>query len=154
MLHPVLQWTWGFLQNAAGGLLALVLRRGPKERFFGAIVTRWRLGGSLSLGMFLFLGQCAPKGAPPALVKECERRVLVHEYGHSIQSLLLGPLYLPLIGLPSLLWANLPVFRKLRKKRGISYYSVYPESWANRLGARATNLPAPEQNESKERGTV
>jgi len=32
---------------------------------------------------------------------EIEQRTLVHEYGHTIQSIILGPLYLLIIGIPS-----------------------------------------------------
>ena len=142
----VLQWTWGVVQNLLGALLTLLLCRRPHERFFGAVVTRWKLSGSMSLGMFLFLGKALFEDAPPEAIHRSEQRILVHEYGHSIQSLLLGPLYLPVIGLPSLLWANFPPMRRLRSKRGISYYKMYQETWANRLGRRATGMRAPEQN--------
>ncbi|MBR0082084.1 MAG: hypothetical protein IJP98_05040 [Clostridia bacterium] len=148
MLHPVLQWTWGFWQNALGGLLTLALWRRPHERFFGAVVTHWRLRGSMSLGMFLFLGRHAQAVADDPAAGDYKRRVLVHEFGHSIQSALLGPLYLPLVGLPSLLWANLPACRRYRRRHAVSYYAAFPENWANRLGRRATALPAPEQNVS------
>ena len=141
ILYWALQWSWGVVQNIVGGLITLLLRRRPRLGFYGACVTRWRARGSLSLGMFLFLGTSGDPSEPPT---ECERRVLVHEYGHSIQSILLGPLYLPLVGLPSVLWANLPALRRIRKRRAVSYYSVYPEHWANRLGERVTNESAPE----------
>ena len=140
ILYRALQWSWGVVQNSIGGLLTLLLWRRPRLWFYGACVTRWSLRGSLSLGMFLFLGT---RGDPSEPLTEAERRVLVHEYGHSIQSLLLGPLYLPLVGLPSVLWANLPALRRFRKRRGVSYFSVYPESWANRLGERVTKESAP-----------
>ena len=42
------------------------------------------------------------------------------------------------MGIPSILWCNLPVCRRLRRGKGISYYSFYPESTANRLGSLAT----------------
>ena len=58
----------------------------------------------------------------------------MHEYGHCVQSLMLGPLYLIAVGVPSYRWANLPALRKMRRETGRSYYSVYPENWANRLG--------------------
>ena len=80
----------------------------------------------MSLGMFLFLGNTK------------DPRVLVHEYGHSIQSMILGPLYLPVIGIPSYVWCNLPHFRKLRREKGVSYYRFYPESNANYLGKLIT----------------
>ena len=52
-----------------------------------------------------------------------------HEWGHTRQSLLLGPLYLPLVGLPSLLWATwwTPL-------RSTSYFRFFTERWADRLG--------------------
>ncbi len=145
-LYYVLQWTWGIVQNLLGAALTLLLVRRPKERFFGAVVTRWRLGGSMSLGMFLFLGKVLPDTAPPEWIHEAEQRILVHEFGHSIQSLILGPLYLIVIGLPSILWANFPPLKRLRSRRGISYYRMYQEAWANHLGRRVTGLPAPEQH--------
>jgi hypothetical protein len=55
-----------------------------------------------------------------------------------VQSLILGPLFLPVMGIPSFLWCNLPVCRRMRKEKGLSYYRFYPESTANRLGAWAT----------------
>jgi hypothetical protein len=42
------------------------------------------------------------------------------------------------MGIPSLLWCNLPPCRRLRKKKNISYYRFYPESTANYLGALVT----------------
>lgn len=51
-----------------------------------------------------------------------------HEYGHVKQSLYLGPLYLLVIGIPSLLWAWY-----WTPARGVSYYSFYTEKWADKL---------------------
>jgi hypothetical protein len=53
----------------------------------------------------------------------------MHELGHCRQSQILGWLYLPVIGLPSLLWAAW--WNEGRKR---SYYSFYTERWADRLG--------------------
>ena len=146
VLYPLLQWTWGFVQTVVGGILTLLLIRYPHFRWRNAVVTRWPLGGSMSLGMFLFLGRVLPDGASPEAVARQEQRVLVHEYGHTIQSLILGPLYLLVVGLPSILWANLPALVRLRRRRHISYYRMYQEAWANSLGTRVTGLDAPEQN--------
>lgn len=41
--------------------------------------------------------------------------LLVHEYGHTIQSMILGPLYLIVIGIPSTLWGFL--MGKKRKEK-------------------------------------
>ncbi|MCR4855876.1 MAG: hypothetical protein K5908_06870 [Erysipelotrichaceae bacterium] len=128
-IYYFLQMTWGIIQNALGFLIWLyVLLTGPKEErrfFYGALVTRWYNRASMSMGMFLFLGTD-------------EERVIVHEYGHSIQSLLLGPFYLPVIGIPSFIWANSRHFIRERRKGRYHYTSFYPERWANHLGRRFT----------------
>ena len=130
--HPVLfslvQWTYGILQNLIGAVVALsvkIAHPGRKaERFRECRVYRWNRPGSMSLGSFLFL----------ASYGEAEERfVLRHEYGHSLQSLILGPLYLPVIGLPSFLRANVSVFSKNWRSGRKGYYEFYPERWANRL---------------------
>lgn len=54
-----------------------------------------------------------------------------HEYGHSLQSRKLGPLYLIVVGIPSFLRATLWWVFKLPKG---DYYRGYPEAWADRLG--------------------
>ena len=123
------QWTWGFPQNFLGFLLSLKLRKCPRSRYRECRVIHWDDRGSMSLGLYLFMGS----GASEA--------VYVHEFGHTIQSAILGPLYLPVIGIPSWLWCNLKAFRKLRKDKGISYYRFYPESTANYLGSRITGQP-------------
>lgn len=130
LLYIVWQYTWGLLQNLAGGTIYAFYRlRGcPHFAYQGALAVIWPVrSGSMSLGRFLFLHESYRPG---------DRALLAHEYGHTIQSLILGPLYLFVIGLPSLLWAGLPVFQRRRHDRHVSYYSFYPEKWANALGAR------------------
>ena len=60
-----------------------------------------------------------------------------HEYGHSIQSRILGPAYLLIIGIPSLL-GNIydRVFNKEWKysKSCRWYYNQPWEKWADKLG--------------------
>lgn len=125
LLFWLWQWTWGFPQTFLGCMIFLCCRGCRHETYHGCIVTHWRKRGSLGVGMFLFLGSDDPQ-------------VRVHEFGHSVQSLILGPLFLPFMGLPSFLWCNLPCCKRLRKEKAVSYYSFYPESTANRLGAWAT----------------
>ena len=128
-LYYFLQLTWGMIQNILGFIIWIyVLLTGPKEKrhvFHGALVTRWYLKSSMSMGMFLFMGTDDP-------------RVLVHEYGHTIQSCILGPLYLPVIGIPSFCWANTPHFERNRRMGRYRYSDFYPEKWANYLGWRFT----------------
>ena len=127
------QWTWGFPQSLLGFLLRMSLGDRPHGHYHGCVVTHWEKGGSMSLGMYLFLGTGA------------DDSVRVHEFGHAVQSAILGPLYLPVIGIPSWLWCNLSVFRKLRKEKEIPYCSFYPESTANWLGTKVTGEPSPSE---------
>jgi len=91
--------------------------------------------GGISLGMFIIInGNRDDYWASTTKV---------HEYGHTLQSLILGPLYLFIIGIPSFIWCNAKKFVKMRKDKNISYFDFYPEKRANYLGQRATKLPAP-----------
>ena len=66
----------------------------------------WNGDAGVSLGKFIFV----PKSAG----KDPSEFLLNHEYGHTIQSLILGPLYLPLIGAPSFAWNRLAFFERRR----------------------------------------
>ena len=120
------QWTWGFPQTLIGFILFLIHKDAPHRVYHGCIVTRWDKAGSLGVGMFLFLSKNS---------YDTGGQVQVHEFGHAVQSVILGPLFLPVMGIPSFLWCNLKSCRKLRKEKGVSYYAFYPESSANYLGA-------------------
>lgn len=63
-------------------------------------------------------------------------QTLKHEYGHVLQSRMLGPLYLLVVGLPSITMNILStiLYRAGRPKFLQNYYSRWPESWADRLG--------------------
>ena len=76
-------------------------------------------------------------GVPRSRSGKVDDFLLNHEYGHTLQSLILGPFYLIFVGAPSILWNRLPHFRRKRKRTGKSYYSAPFESSANRLAARA-----------------
>jgi hypothetical protein len=63
---------------------------------------------------------------------------VLHETGHAIQSMILGPLYLPIIGVWSAVFCNLwdRWFHKTwtYEKRTKWYYTRFPEWWADKLG--------------------
>ena len=129
-LYRIIQWTWGFPQTLCGFFKYLKLRKLPHEEFNGAIITKWNHKGGISLGMFIFFEDN----------KERYDELKHHEYGHTIQSLILGPLYLLVIGLPSYIWCNLPYFRKYRRNKKISYSNLYCEKWADRIGKRIKKI--------------
>ena len=137
VLFTLVQLTWGLPQTAAGALVWLFSAGSRRFVFHGAQASAWKLRRGLSLGLFIFV--------PDGLSEKLEHGLLVHEYGHSIQSLLFGPLYLPLFVLPSLVWAGLPAMERHRKRSNKSYYSLYTERLANYLGERFTGEKSPGQ---------
>lgn len=75
-------------------------------------------GAGLSLANFIFVTSVGEK-----LIK--------HERGHSIQSKYLGPIWLLVIGLPSIVWCTLSIYNS---KIYSNYYKFYTEKWADHLG--------------------
>ena len=118
ILYILLQCTWGLPQTLAGAVLFLVFLRSRHFRYRAAVATQWPLAGGVSLGLFIFVSH---------------ESLCYHEYGHTLQSLMLGPLYLPVVGLPSLVWAAL--YKRSRRARRHAYTSVFPENWAETLGS-------------------
>lgn len=61
-----------------------------------------------------------------------------HECGHRVQSRILGPLYLLVVGVPSLarnVYDRLVLSKTMTVfERQLWYYSGFPERWADRLG--------------------
>lgn len=139
ILYCIVQCTWGFLQTLLGAIVFLFHIKDKHYFYNGAIVTQWKDKSSVSLGMFLFITDepfFYEKLKNEYSKQELSQRLLVHEYGHTIQSLILGPLYLIVMGIPSTLWGFLPSCNKKRKNEQISYFSFFTESWANQLGEK------------------
>ena len=84
------------------------------------IIVNIVLPSARSLGDYLFVNSMS------------SQKTIQHECGHSKQSDILGPLYMIVIGIPSLLHN---MVHYLCSKIGIkwNYYSFYTESWANKL---------------------
>jgi hypothetical protein len=83
----------------------------------------------VSLGWFIFWTPAGNRFTH--LTNDCR----MHEYGHARQSVMLGPLYLPVVGIPSL--ARVFYRRWYCMKYGHSwqnYFSAFPENWADKLG--------------------
>jgi len=133
---------WELPQNVLGALnLALQrvtgnVRAVRRER--GRCMVELVGDGAVSLGWFVFYGTRDNKFVPlgPENVD--------HEYGHSVQSRALGPLYIPLVGVPSTsraLYAML--YRTFTGKRWTRYYDGWPEKQADRLGGANVSLRPP-----------
>lgn len=147
LFYRLWQCTWGLPQTLLGALVFLLHRKDRHFSYHGAIVTQWQGKSSVSLGMFVFITAepffCEKLGDQYTR-DELSARLLVHEYGHTIQSLILGPLYLIVMGIPSTLWGFLPACLR-KRQQGVSYFAFFTERWANALGERVTNKPSMEQ---------
>lgn len=120
-----LQFTWGLPVNLAGLAIFLCCGRRRHERFQNSIVSFLPGNrGGLSMGVFIFISSQS----------QDTRRLCAHEYGHTIQCLLLGPLYWFIIAAPSAVWYHF--FAGFRKSRHIPYDSLYCERWATAWGER------------------
>lgn len=122
-LFIILDLVWELPQTLAGAVVKLVfLKCGSQEVDTGklgkCLIQNWNIGGGVSLGWFQFTPRNAGKD------------YCAHEVGHSVQSVMLGPLYLLVIGLPSILWAGFIHSYFMRNK---SYYWFYTERIADRI---------------------
>lgn len=123
-LLRLILYLWQLPQHLLGLLLLGILRPevsiafGRGKAFFARKMKR-----AISLGRYIIVE--AGRGTPS---------VLSHEYGHTRQSLYLGPLYLLVIGLPSLIHACL-----YKPQKG-NYYDFYTEKWADHLGGVVRNI--------------
>jgi hypothetical protein len=131
-LFVFLQCTWGILQTLLGAIFFLNVRHYPHTTYRGCIDTKWNSRSGLSLGLFIF--------TPRDDLLDSDK-IRVHEYGHCVQSLVLGPLYL-LIGIVSLIWARNGFFIRLRREKKIPYTSCFVEAWASKWGELATGQKA------------
>ena len=140
ILYILIQCTWGILQTLLGFIVFLINIKNKHYFYHGAIITERNLPSSISLGLFVFTTTNPMKDKRienRILDEELGQRLLVHEYGHTIQSLIFGPLYLIVMGIPSTLWGFLPYFQNKRNK-GVSYFSFFTEKFANYLGEKVT----------------
>lgn len=112
----ILLYIWCLPQNLLGLLFLLFIRGEEKHRLCNVTFYYSKTFPSgISLGKYIILGYKREKSVR-------------HEYGHCLQSKILGPLYLLVVGLPSIMHAA------LCKCRGHSYYDFWCERWADKLG--------------------
>ena len=106
-----------------GYLVMMCKDLGVDSRYKQAIVIPCIMRRAVTLGNYIFVG-----------LNSEYRKTVKHELGHTIQSKILGPLYLIVIGIPSITYCGLRrLFPSLRKK---NYYDFYTEKWANYLSEK------------------
>lgn len=130
-LKSSLLWLWQLPQNLCGIIYRSISEdnricviENNDSRSVDAEVYLQRAKGGVTLGKYIFINQ-------DYIDKEI---VIKHECGHVKQSKILGPLYLLVIGIPSILHAWLNNYIGCCWKNGeYNYYHFYTEKWANKL---------------------
>ena len=123
LLLDILLYIWQLPQNIAGLLVLLYYKMKKsdlKNCGNGVYIVPFLCSGGVSLGNYIFI-----------LDSNDNEFSIKHELGHRIQSMILGPLYLLIVGLPSALFN---VISSHSKKFSKNYYHRFPENWANKLG--------------------
>ncbi len=81
------------------------------------------LRGGISLGMVVIMNEKFRR----------DKNIIMHELGHCLQSRYLGPLYLIIVGMPSMARSVIWNIFKLDQSR---YFTAFPENWAENLGKK------------------
>lgn len=115
----VLQWTWGLLANIIGlcyFLFSKILYKSTRVGY--DVLVPMNKGWGLSLGMFIF----------------GEESTAPHEHGHSFQNAILGPFFLTVVALPSVIrfWVRESQLKKNKKLK--PYDSIWFEGQATVTG--------------------
>lgn len=129
MKNFIIKYIWQFPQMLAAWIWYLIRKKSILYNSVGNFYTVY-VGanrGGVTLGDRIFISKCYHG--------EYLNMIIAHESGHVKQSLYLGPLYLIVIGIPSILWAWSHRWIAPRK----SYYDFFTERWANKLGGLGIN---------------
>ena len=126
----VLLYIWQLPQNIAGLVFRLFtpanILKVKNYRGDVNVYVSSKMSGGISLGKYITLSSSYRN-------LERNENTWNHEYGHTRQSRILGPLYLFVIGIPSICWATLYGWIIPYTKNGY-YTRFYTEHWADKLG--------------------
>lgn len=121
-------WVWQLPQN----LLGVLWKNVKKDSIITSISNEdiesvdakaflVKAGGAVTLGKYVFISQ----------TYRDQSYTIKHECGHVKQSKMLGPLYLIVIGIPSIVHAWLNDYIGCDEEEGYSHF--YTEKWADKL---------------------
>lgn len=127
-IENILYWIWQLPQN----LLGVLWRNIKKDSIItdisnndiesvGAKAYLIKAGGAITLGKYVFISQ----------TYRDQSITIKHECGHVKQSKMLGPLYLIVIGVPSILHRWLNDYIGCDEESGYSHF--YTEKYADKL---------------------
>lgn len=132
LIRKGLSLAWEAPQTALGA--AVLAAEVARKRIVNIEVENGRMlveskGTGISLGHVVFWSRESSRW------HDLDTRNRAHELGHTKQSRMLGWLYLPVVGLPSISRAAYALlYRELTGRQWTHYYDGYPERWADRLG--------------------
>lgn len=134
LIKNILLYIWQLPQNLIGLLLVWIYKPTRSHKLDNGVTVYYsnKMSGGISLGKYSIISDY--------YIRKCKsddeilnNDVTKHEaLGHGTQSRYLGPLYLFVIGIPSICWAAIyPCKRFPYSKNG--YYVFYTEKWADKL---------------------
>lgn len=141
VLYWLVQLTWGSLMTIIGlivtGFCIAFLKGKPHKNGFSYIVEVGGNWGGLEFGAVALCGSYSQKDGPcynPDWYEHTRR----HEFGHSIQNMILGPLFPFIVGIPSACryWYQRIAEEKYSKTFPADWYdSIWFEGTATRWGS-------------------
>lgn len=134
LIKEIILWIWQILQNI-GGLIVLAIMGYEKvltAENGNKVYFSKKMSGGISLGKYSIISDY--------YIRKCKTDdeilnldVTKHEaLGHGKQSRILGPFYLFVIGIPSIVWAGIYPSRRFPYTKN-GYYRFYTEKWADKL---------------------
>lgn len=135
ILFYISSLTWGLLMTLIGLFVFLFVNIFMRDKILVRSIVAGRICmslnsrylGGISLGLFYLVGRSEYK----------IHHIHIHELGHSIQNAMWGPLFLLVIGIPSI--ARASVWRIIRK-RYFKKHNVYPDYESIWFESNATEL--------------
>lgn len=139
IIKEIALWIWQLPQNIVG-LITLVIMGHEKvltAENGNKVYFSTRMSGGISLGKYSIISKYYIRShmTDKAIL---DLAVTRHEaLGHGTQSRYLGPLYLPVVGLQSIIWAGL--YGSVIPYTANGYYKFWTEKWADKLGGITRN---------------
>lgn len=131
-MKQALLYIWQLPQHLLGLLLYGYYRpeRMHTMQNGNLICYSYKMKGGISLGKYSFVNICHYRAD---INDSLKRNIVRHEaIGHAKQSLYLGWLYLPIVGLQGIVWAML--YGRVVESTKNGYFRFWTEKWADRLG--------------------
>jgi hypothetical protein len=131
LLTKIRRWTWELPQTLIGACMyPFYKKRILKTVEYGDTKVHFvkYFPGGISLGYYVYISW----DGKSQLNNSIKKNTIKHEcLGHGTQSKWLGPLYLIIIGIPSIIWAGL--YGSIIPYTRNGYYKFYTEKSADKL---------------------